>query len=57
MFAVRDIIKGEQLTFDYRQGRQIGIEDTESEEDGDGEGEETMECKCGSSRCRKILFL
>ena len=24
MFALRDIIKGEQLTFDYRQGRQIG---------------------------------
>jgi len=55
MFALRDIIKGEQLTFDYRQGRQIGIEDAESEEDGDGE--ETMECKCGTSRCRKRLFL
>ena len=24
VFALRDIIKGEQLTFDYRQGRQIG---------------------------------
>ena len=25
MFAVGDIIKGEQLTFDYRQGGQIGM--------------------------------
>ena len=29
MFAVRDIIKGEQLTFDYRQGRQIGKQTAE----------------------------
>ena len=52
LFAVRDIIKGEQLTFDYRQ--RTGEESTESEsEDGEEGG---MECKCGSSNCRKIMF-
>ena len=55
LFALRDIVKGEQLTFDYRQ--QTGGNDADQEEtpaDGDNE---TMECRCGSTKCRKVLFL
>jgi len=52
LFAVRDIVKGEQLTFDYSQ--RTGDEDTESETEENGEN--AMECMCGSSICRKILF-
>ena len=43
---------GEQLTFDYSQ--RTGDEDTESETEENGEN--AMECMCGSSICRKILF-
>jgi len=53
LFAVRDIVKGEQLTFDYKQ--RTGAEDTESESDGENSGE-AMECRCGSSNCRKVMF-
>jgi len=52
-FTVRDIVKGEQLTFDYKQ--RTGAEDTESESEEDNTGE-AMECRCGSSNCRKIMF-
>jgi len=56
MFALRDIIKGEQLTFDYRQ-RTAGEDDaTEVIPDEDDQGER-MECRCGVTNCRKILFL
>ena len=96
MFALRDIIKGEQLTFDYRQrtGKNCkqtaekhllqnrvhsklyysriktfensnnninfvlaGEDDaTEVIPDEDDQGER-MECRCGVTNCRKILFL
>ena len=46
------IFTGEQLTFDYSQ--RTGDEDTESETEENGEN--AMECMCGSSICRKILF-
>ncbi len=61
MFAVRDIIKGEQLTFDYRQ-RTGNVDDESSAGDSESETDEAgnklvaMECKCGSSKCRKIMF-
>lgn len=45
------IFTGEQLTFDYSQ--RTGDEETESETE---EGENAMNCMCGSSNCRKILF-
>ena len=41
LFALRDIKKGEQITFDYS----LTIAPTEWE----------MSCKCGSSICRKII--
>ena len=52
LFAIRDIVKGEQLTFDYRQ--RPGADDSmESIQRGEEAG---MECKCGSSNCRKVMF-
>jgi len=54
MFAVRDIIKGEQLTFDYRQ--RTGDDNEEAETEGEETEEGGMECRCGSSKCRKIMF-
>lgn len=65
MFAVRDIVKGEQITFDYRQRAADGNEtlaataeeSAESSEDGDQDSQKTqMECRCESHKCRKILF-
>jgi len=41
MFAMRDIKKGEQLTYDYS----LTIMPTDWE----------MKCKCGSKNCRKVL--
>lgn len=41
LFAVRDIKKGEEITYDYS----ITISPTEW----------SMKCKCGSKNCRKIL--
>ena len=57
MFAVRDIIRGEQLTFDYRQ-RTDGLEEetAEKSEIDMTDQKSGMECKCGSSKCRKIMF-
>ena len=52
MFAIRDIVKGEQLTFDYKQ-RPGADEDFSESITGKGQG---MECKCGSSNCRKVMF-
>ena len=52
LFAVRDIVKGEQLTFDYSQ-RTF----EESNEDESDTGESGMECRCGSTKCRKTLFV
>ncbi len=57
LFAVRDIVKGEQLNFDYRQ--RTGPEESPVLEPvpQDDDQEQVMECRCGSSKCRKILFL
>ena len=52
LFAMRDIVKGEQLTFDYRQ--RPGADDSvDSIQGGEDAG---MECKCGSANCRKVMF-
>ena len=52
LFAIRDIVKGEQLTFDYCQ--RPGADDSmESVQGGEDTG---MECKCGSANCRKVMF-
>lgn len=55
MFAVRDIVKGEQLTFDYRQ-RTSDEEPTPDTAETEATEEGGMECKCGSKKCRKIMF-
>jgi len=57
LFAVRDIVKGEQLNFDYRQ-RTTGVDEEPTIEPlkEDNEAGGGMECKCGSSNCRKIMF-
>lgn len=51
-FAVRDILPGEELGFDY-QDRE-GIEDGDGDgEDGEGDGDGGgMECLCGADKCR-----
>lgn len=50
LFAVKDIQKGEELTFDYVDGV---ADDNES----DNLDTETMEkCLCGSAKCRKFLW-
>ena len=51
LFSLRDIVKGEQLTFDYKQ-RPGEYDSMESIADGDN----GMECKCGSAKCRKVMF-
>ena len=53
LFAMRDIVKGEQLTFDYRQ--RPGADDSVDSIQGGGE-DAGMECKCGSANCRKVMF-
>jgi len=76
MFALRDIMKGEQITFDYKGTRadmndsidegSVGDkkdETSDAKEKQDSNDEDTkdksstqMECRCGASNCRKILF-
>lgn len=48
-FAVKDIQRGEELTFDYVDGN--AEEDDEVEDNGD-----KTECLCGASNCRKFLW-
>nr|XP_018905317.1 PREDICTED: histone-lysine N-methyltransferase SUV39H2 [Bemisia tabaci] len=53
IFAVRDIMAGEEITFDYssqQNGKSISAEDNE------GKVFENYLCKCGSANCRKYLF-
>lgn len=49
LFAIKEIQRGEELTFDYVDGA-AGDEDTKAHP-----GEMTK-CLCGSSRCRKYLW-
>ena len=52
LFAIRDIAKGEELTFDYVDG----LEDMESDaKDNNLQGEMTP-CLCGSRKCRGFLW-
>lgn len=50
LFAIKDIQKGEELTFDYVDGA--------SEDFGEPEDsiEDMTRCLCGSSKCRRFLW-
>lgn len=50
LFAIKDIPKGEELTFDY-----VGGVAHEGEE-LDGDVEDMTRCLCGSKHCRKFLW-
>lgn len=50
LFAIKDIQRGEELTFDYVDGV------TEEQDEIDGNIEGMTECLCGSSNCRKFLW-
>ncbi|GAO14290.1 uncharacterized protein UV8b_07446 [Ustilaginoidea virens] len=51
LFAIKDIHKGEELTFDYVDGAT-----EEVLEDYDGNIEDMTKCLCGSSQCRRFLW-
>lgn len=66
LYANRDIAKYEQLTFDYRQrtgyetDAVLPEEETTQVPDGESDSIEQsskMECRCGATNCRKILFV
>lgn len=49
-FAARNILKGEQLTFDYKMNTKYeGEESTQSKRN-------RILCKCGTENCRKYMF-
>ncbi|POR39008.1 Histone-lysine N-methyltransferase, H3 lysine-9 specific dim-5 [Tolypocladium paradoxum] len=50
LFAIKDIQKGEELTFDYVDGVSLGPDER------DGNVEDMTRCLCGSSKCRKFLW-
>lgn len=50
LFAIKDIQRGEELTFDYVDG----VTDEQDERDGNVDG--MTECLCGSSKCRRFLW-
>ncbi|TWU73996.1 hypothetical protein ED733_005534 [Metarhizium rileyi] len=50
LFAIRDIQKGEELTFDYVDGA------SEDFEESGGRIEDMTRCLCGSSKCRRFLW-
>ncbi|KAH7160084.1 histone lysine methyltransferase, partial [Dactylonectria estremocensis] len=50
LFAIKDISKGEELTFDYVDG--VAYEGEESE----GRVDNMTRCLCGSKKCRKFLW-
>lgn len=50
LFAIKDIQKGEELTFDYVDG--VSLDEDERE----GNVEDMTICLCGSSKCRKFLW-
>jgi len=49
LFAIKDIPKGEELTFDYVDGQQT-VNTTNMESDG------MCKCLCGSDKCRGFLW-
>ncbi|RDA87478.1 hypothetical protein CP532_2819 [Ophiocordyceps camponoti-leonardi (nom. inval.)] len=49
-FAIKDISKGEELTFDYVDGGSLEAEER------DGAVEEMTRCLCGSAKCRGFLW-
>jgi histone-lysine N-methyltransferase SUV39H len=50
LFAIKDIQKGEELTFDYVDGASEAFEDPE------GKNEDKTDCLCGSLNCRGTLW-
>lgn len=50
LFAIKDIVAGDELTFDYVNGL---ADDGEEPEGGFGE---MTRCLCGSAKCRKFLW-
>lgn len=49
LFAIRDIPRGEELTFDYVDGVEDGDDDAQNTEN-------MTRCLCGSKNCRKYLW-
>ncbi|KFA63944.1 hypothetical protein S40285_03773 [Stachybotrys chlorohalonatus IBT 40285] len=49
LFAIKDIPKGDELTFDYVDG-------TADEEEPEGNIEDMTPCLCGSAKCRRYLW-
>ncbi|RDA90694.1 hypothetical protein CP533_3930 [Ophiocordyceps camponoti-saundersi (nom. inval.)] len=49
-FAIKDISKGEELTFDYVDGGSLEAEER------DGTVDEMTHCLCGSAKCRGFLW-
>ena len=49
-FAIKEIARGEELTFDYVDGV---IDDNDESQ---GNVEDMTECLCGSTKCRKYLW-
>lgn len=52
-FAIKDIPKGTELTFDYVDGQE---DEGEDELDDEEKAEKMTACLCGSARCRKFLW-
>lgn len=50
LFAIRDVPRGTELTFDYTNGV---VEDDDA---GDGEKKDMIRCFCGSKNCRGVLW-
>ncbi|KAI9158842.1 Histone-lysine N-methyltransferase, H3 lysine-9 specific dim-5 [Paramyrothecium foliicola] len=50
LFAIKDIARGEELTFDYVDGV------AEEREEPEGNLDDMTRCLCGSAKCRKYLW-
>lgn len=50
LFAIKDIARGEELTFDYVDGV------SEDREEPEGNTDDMTQCLCGSSKCRRFLW-
>jgi [histone H3]-lysine9 N-trimethyltransferase SUV39H len=53
LFAIRDIPKGEELTFDYIDGK---VEDEEDESSQPKNTADMTPCLCGAPNCRTFLW-
>lgn len=49
IYAIRDIVRGEELTFDYQLGSAIKCSKRKA-------NAETYACRCGSPNCRKTML-